>query len=224
MTTPAGGYGIDPGAGDDHGVGSDDSRNWMGITAVITGALGLSVVAIALGHLGLSANKNGTATNRTFALAGTILGYIGLAATVAAGAWYYFVAAPAYDKDVTDINAQVDVAAVGREIALFVVEEGRLPTVVQAPDGYIIENVTVSAALLTERTLTVVENSATDWCVLLTYAGGGKEAFSYFSGTGLEPGGRCEVPVPVIDPSPSPEPTPSPGASGEPAPTASATP
>jgi hypothetical protein len=218
MTTPAGVRGMDDAYGESH------ERNWIGLSAFIAGALGLSILAIPLGHLGLAAVKNGAANNRAFALAGTILGYIGLVAAAALAAGYVWIFAPAQDRDVNDINARVDVTAVGREIALYVIDEGTLPTVVLALDGYIVDTVTVPAALETDRTLAVVETSATDWCVLLTYNGGDDEAVSYFSGTGFESGGACEAPEPLPGPSPSPEPSASPGASGEPAATASATP
>lgn len=207
MTTPAGAPGLDRPLDSDGG-----SRNWMGLAATITGALGLSVVAIVLGHLGLTAVKTGTANNRTFALAGTILGYIGLAATGALAAWYILILAPTYDTELNDVKAQVDAAAVGREIGLHSTTSGALPTVVQTADGYIVENVTVPAALTVERTLTFVGNSITDWCLLLVFEGGSVDAYSYTSSDGLAERTACVVPVP----SPSPEPTTSPGATPTP--------
>lgn len=61
-------------------------KNWMGIAAVASGGIGILVLwpvfsptAILLGHLGLRAFSNGQATNRGIALAGTILGYVGVA-------------------------------------------------------------------------------------------------------------------------------------------------
>lgn len=58
------------------------AKNWMGITALITSLLGLSLVGVIFGHLGLGAVKRGEANNRGLALAGTIIGYLGLLASI----------------------------------------------------------------------------------------------------------------------------------------------
>ncbi|MDN4473307.1 DUF4190 domain-containing protein [Demequina zhanjiangensis] len=63
-------------------------KNWMGITALALSLAALvagilaSIPAVVFGHLGLSAVKKGEANNRGLALAGVILGYIGIALTV----------------------------------------------------------------------------------------------------------------------------------------------
>lgn len=67
-----------------------DPKNWMGIVALVGGILGLifvvpflgSLAGIIFGHLGLGAVKRGEANNRGLALAGTILGYVGMAIMV----------------------------------------------------------------------------------------------------------------------------------------------
>jgi hypothetical protein len=59
---------------------ADSRRNWMGLTAFIASLLGGGLIAIVLGHLGLRAAARGKATNRATALAGTILGYVGVVA------------------------------------------------------------------------------------------------------------------------------------------------
>ena len=69
---------------------ADSRRNWLGLTSFIASLLGGGLIAIALGHLGLRAAARGKATNRGIALAGTILGYVGVVvlcgALVATGA------------------------------------------------------------------------------------------------------------------------------------------
>jgi hypothetical protein len=69
---------------------ADSSRNWLGLTAFILSVLGGGLIAIVLGHLGLRAAARGKATNHETALAGTILGYVGVVilcgALVATGA------------------------------------------------------------------------------------------------------------------------------------------
>lgn len=57
---------------------ADSGRNWLGLTAFIASLLGGGLIAIVLGHLGLRAAARGKATNRGTALAGTILGYVGV--------------------------------------------------------------------------------------------------------------------------------------------------
>lgn len=77
------------------------SRNWMGITSLITALLGMSLVAIVTGHLGLKAAKRGQADNRSIARAGTIVGYIGLVLSLAAITFGFFawIDAKRYEQD-----------------------------------------------------------------------------------------------------------------------------
>jgi len=55
-------------------------KNWMGLAAVIASLVGAGLVGIVLGHLALRAVRLGKATNRSLALAGTVLGYASVAA------------------------------------------------------------------------------------------------------------------------------------------------
>lgn len=56
--------------------------NGLAIASLILGIVGVSIVAIILGHISLSQiNKTGE-QGRGMALAGTILGYVGLAITI----------------------------------------------------------------------------------------------------------------------------------------------
>jgi|GEM_PF-1144587 len=72
-------------------VSDRDSRNWMGIVALITGIIGISIAAIVFGILGLNAVKNGKATNKVSNIVGIVLGavwvVIGIIASIAFFAW-----------------------------------------------------------------------------------------------------------------------------------------
>ncbi len=57
-------------------------KNWMGIVALVTSILGMSLVGVIFGHLGLSAAKKGEANNRGLSIAGLIIGYLGLLAAI----------------------------------------------------------------------------------------------------------------------------------------------
>ncbi|NTV39078.1 MAG: DUF4190 domain-containing protein [Demequinaceae bacterium] len=57
------------------------TNNWMGITALIlslaTLVFGITCIpGVILGHMGLSAAKKGTASNRGLSLAGVIIGWV----------------------------------------------------------------------------------------------------------------------------------------------------
>jgi len=60
------------------------SRNWMGVVALITGIIGVSLAAIVLGILGLNAVKQGKATNRSMNVWGIVLGVVWLIISIAA--------------------------------------------------------------------------------------------------------------------------------------------
>lgn len=63
--------------------GPDTSQNWLGIVALVTGLVGLGIVAIVFGALGIRAARDGRATNRGMALAGVILGAVGVLVAIA---------------------------------------------------------------------------------------------------------------------------------------------
>jgi len=67
------------------------AKNGLGVAALICGLVGVTVVpvlasiaAVVLGHMGLSAHKEGQADNHGMSLAGMILGYVGVALGVLA--------------------------------------------------------------------------------------------------------------------------------------------
>ncbi|WNM24633.1 DUF4190 domain-containing protein [Demequina capsici] len=73
-------YGGAPYPGQPYGPRSD--KNWMGIVSLVTSLLGISLIAVILGHLGLRAVKRGEADNKGIALAGTIIGWLGIAGSI----------------------------------------------------------------------------------------------------------------------------------------------
>src|SRR5699024_5679028 len=137
-------------------------RNWLGYAAFITGALGLSVGAIALGHLGLSAAKQGRAAHRDFALAGLILGYIALVATVA-GLW--FLSTDRTPRASIDVQAQQDVSAVGAAAAIAAVDSGQAPEVTLTDTGYVVGGQTIDTHLVGERTFSLTGDGMAGWCL-----------------------------------------------------------
>lgn len=162
-------------------------RNWLGYVAFVSGAFAVSLPAVAVGHLGLSAAKRGEASNRDFALAGLILGYIGLIVT-AVGVWL-FVADPTSPARV-DIQAQQDVAAVGAAAATAAIETEQRPEVTLTDSGYGVAGEHIETHLLGERTLTLTGEGMAGWCLDIAYEGGEHPAFSYTATSGMAEG-RC---------------------------------
>lgn len=162
-------------------------RNWLGYVAFATGALALSVVAIVLGHLGLTAIKRGRADNRDFAFAGLVLGYVGLIAT-AVLVWFALSdqTTPAH----VDVQAQQDVSAVGAAAATSAIQTGEVPEVALTDAGYQVAGEDIGAQLTGERAITLTGDGPANWCLDITYEGGELPAFSYTATSGMEQG-RC---------------------------------
>ena len=166
---------------------STRERNWMGYVAYVAGALALSLVAIVLGHLGLSATRRGRASNRDFGLAGVILGYVGLVAT-AVGLW--FVLADQTSAADVDVQAQQDVSAVGAAAATVATETSEVPDVTQTETGYVGAGQVTDTHRQGARELTMNGDGPADWCLDITYEGGEQAAFSYTATHGMAQG-RC---------------------------------
>jgi hypothetical protein len=164
---------------------AEPDRGWMGITAFITGALLLSPIAIILGHLGLSAAKQGRAGHRTFALAGLILGYVGLVATAVG---IYLLLTQSTSPEEIDVQAQQDVTAVGAAAATHASATGMVPEVAQDDAGYTVAGESIETRLETQHALTFTGSTATDWCLEITYAGGNLTAVSYTATGGMAEG------------------------------------
>ncbi|WNM27165.1 DUF4190 domain-containing protein [Demequina capsici] len=164
------------------------SSDPFGIGAVIAGVLLLSPVAIVLGHLGLRRSRTGTRRARTAAVAGTILGYVGLAVTVAAVAVYVTSIGPDVSRQTADAQAQADITAVANTVADGMQTDPALPDV-QAVDGaYMVGDTQVDALLGGSRTLELTGTSRTDWCLDLTYEGGDLSEVSYVGTDGFHVG------------------------------------
>lgn len=166
-------------------VTAKPDRDWMGVTAFVAGALLLSPVAIVLGHLGLNAANKGRARHRSFAVAGLILGYVGLVAT-AVGVW--LLVSERVDPAQIDVQAQQDVTAVGAAAATHAVETGTMPQVEQTDAGYSVAGEIIEPHLETQHSLTFTGTSASDWCLDITYSGGDQTAVSYTATGGMAPG------------------------------------
>lgn len=204
-------------AAEDHAPragGEGHPKNWMGVAALATGAVGLSAVAIALGHFALRAVKQGTANNRAFALAGTIVGYIALAVTIGLVALYFTVGS---GSATVDAHAQADTTAVGAEVARYWGSTLAPPELTVNDGTYQVGPESVTALLTADRSVTLSGNSALDWCLLLTYEGGTHESYSYTATQGLQEGDVCEA---AASPSPPASPTASEPGAASPSPTA----
>ncbi len=160
------------------------SRTWMGITSFVTAILGFSIVAIVLGHLGWHAARHGRARHGAFAIAGTILGWLGLLLTAAA-AWFY-VQDPAPEQ--VDIQARQDIHAVGAEVATQAVETGAVPEVTMTDESYMVGAVDVPQELVTEHSISITGTATAEWCVELTYSGGEVGTYSYDAQAGVAEG------------------------------------
>lgn len=79
-----------------YGQGAAEKYNVLSIISLVTGILGISLVAIITGHIGLSQIGRSQEKGRGFAIAGLILGYLGLLAGIAA-LFIFFVFVAAYD-------------------------------------------------------------------------------------------------------------------------------
>ncbi|MFV0632871.1 DUF4190 domain-containing protein [Demequina sp.] len=157
-------------------------REWMGIAAYASALLLLSPVAIVLGHLGISAARKGRARHRSFAVAGAVLGWIGLVAT---GVGLYFLLTDRVTADDIDIQAQQDVSAVGAAAATYAVETGQLPEVSRNGDSYTVAGETLDAHLTGLADLYMSGTTASDWCFTVGYKGGNEPSFSYSAMEGM---------------------------------------
>ena len=174
-----------PGEPESEAQHGEPDREWMGITSFITAVLLLSPVAIVLGHLGMSAAKRGRARHRSFAVAGAVLGYVGL--LVWAGA-AYLLATDAGGAQSVDVQAQQDVSAVGAAAATQAAETGLMPEVAQVGDDYEVAGETITAHLVGEHTLEITGSTAYDWCLSIGYTGGEQAAYSYTATGGMVAG------------------------------------
>ncbi|MFV0285721.1 MAG: DUF4190 domain-containing protein [Demequina sp.] len=157
------------------------------MVAFLTGAIGLWIVAIPLGHAGIVAVRRGRATTRGFAVAGTILGYVGLALT-AVLVWF-LLRGP--QPETLDAYAHHDVVEVGNAVARAVEQDESLPTVEAAGEGYIVAGTQIAGLLETQRSVALTPVGDEGWCLELDYVGGIEGSWSFHFADGVTKGGTC---------------------------------
>jgi len=170
---------------------SSSRRNALGVWGVVSGALLLFPIALVLGHMGLRANKNGDATNKSVALAGVILGYLGLASALVGTAIALFVVWPNVDAQNTDNAAKADVINIGNAMVVVTVGGGDIPAVQQLGSAWGVGDKSVPMQLRTEQTVTVTGDAPVGWCVTLNYQGGNESDVSYSPTGGLIESANC---------------------------------
>ncbi len=70
--------------------GAGSGREAWAVVALVTSLLGLSLVAVITGHVALSRISASGRRGRGMAVTGLLLGYLALAASAAAVAWFYY--------------------------------------------------------------------------------------------------------------------------------------
>ncbi|WP_062200066.1 DUF4190 domain-containing protein [Demequina salsinemoris] len=160
----------------------------LSVGAVVTGILLLSPVAIVLGHLALKRAKSRPDQPRTLAIAGTILGYLGLAVTIGAIAAYMTTFGPGLDRATADAQAQADVTAIGNAVATALESDPVLPDIAVGDESYTVGGDEISALLAGEREVELSGTSRTDWCVQLGYEGGEIATVAYVGADGFHEG------------------------------------
>jgi len=183
----------DPGefAEDGDPESASGAKNPLAVAAVVTGALLLFPIAIILGHMALAANKRGEANNRTIALAGTILGYIGLAAVIVTGLVALLVVQPSVDAQNSDTNAKSDVITLGNALVAATVDDDEVPSGWDAGAAWAQLDANGAMELATQPGFTVSGDTAYDWCLILTYEGGNDTVVAYSPTAGLVNGSTC---------------------------------
>lgn len=148
------------------------TKNWMGITSLVTSLLGISLLGIIFGHLGMSAAKKGEADNKGLAIAGLVLGYLGLVGGVLLIALIALPLFFAQQQAVQDSQAKADAATLRVQVAIYQVDSGgSLPDVSFDGTSYVVGDVTVPASELAEGA-TLVDYGDGTFCVEVTYDGG----------------------------------------------------
>lgn len=83
--------------GQPYGQGSTEKYNVLSIISLVTGILGISLAAIITGHIGLSQIGRTREKGRGFAIAGLVLGYLGILVGIIA-LFVFIVFAGAYEQ------------------------------------------------------------------------------------------------------------------------------
>lgn len=149
-----------------------NSRNVLGILALIAPFVGLSMVGIVLGHLGLGAVKKGTANNRGIALAGTIVSWV-FTVFVALGI-VASIAIPVFlNQRNTAHEAAVksDLMTLRMAVESSYIDNVQVPTVAYAGGNYYVGNeVIVADSTVTDAHL--FSDDGQSYCIEVEYRAG----------------------------------------------------
>lgn len=180
------------GAPDPAPESANPRRNFLGTWAVVTGAVLLFPIALILGYLGLRAVKGGEANNKSVAMAGVILGYVGLVSALVAVGLVLFVVWPSATAQHNDNAAKADVISIGNAVVKVTSAGGTVSgPLEQQGSAWLVADEAVAMELRVEQAATVTGSSPTDWCVNLHYQGGNASDVSYSSTTGLITAANC---------------------------------
>lgn len=160
----------------------------LAYAAFATGALALSIPAIALGHVSLGKTARSRSSARAFALAGTILGYVGLVATAAA---VYLIMFGPHVQATQDAQVQADVIAVGSALAEQVIASDDQPAIRLNDTSITVGSTVVERTSTVDTELEFSFTSGDTWCVSLTSPGSEAGGYSYMAQTGMVEGLRC---------------------------------
>ncbi|MDN4477906.1 hypothetical protein QQX10_06495 [Demequina sp. SYSU T00039] len=163
----------------------ESGGNGVGIAAFVTGALALAPLALILGLIGLARYRSGKASRRSWPLAGTILGAVGIVAGTAIGVAYALSEAPQVAQDA---HAKVDVVKVGNALVDWSAAHAGATTPVSLTDtGYEVDGLAIPSELdqLEARGVTVLDPEPYAWCLTLTYDGGTSSAVAFSATEGL---------------------------------------
>ncbi len=122
--------------------GQSSSQNILGILALIAPFVGLAPAGIVLGHMGLSAVKNGRANNGGIAIAGTVLSWIATAIAVA------IIISLVSDRKaaVNEAALKTDIMTVEIEAYNYVAATGQDPSFAFSDGNYIVGGTLIPAS------------------------------------------------------------------------------
>ena len=172
--------------------GRHGGGNGVGIAAFVAGALGLAPIALVLGIVGLARYRSGRASRRNWALAGTVLGAIGLVAGAAIGVIYATSDAPLLTQDA---HAKVDAVNLGNAVVDWYIAhpDGGVAPVVITDAGYAVGETAIAATVAVNggRGVILEAPDPWSWCLTLEYSGGASSSVGYSATEGLV--GSCRA-------------------------------
>lgn len=149
-----------------------ESRNVLGILSLVAPFVGFSAVGIVLGHLGLSAVKNGKANNRGIALAGTIVSWVFTVIVLAGIA--AAIAIPIYLGQRTAAHESAvrsDLVSIRIAVETYYVDEMQVPSVTYTNGNYDVGGQTFAAdSTVTDARLVSADGQS--YCIEVEYQAG----------------------------------------------------